>query len=181
MRSLDDELSLVVDRVEDADAVLLFGVGKSYEVARLAASLLRTVGVCAVGVHATDVLHGDLNFLPQAAYGATVAIGISHSGRTQEVLTALKAAAGRSAHTVLISSRDDADGLEYVNQWLGYFMGDQDGSRHGTIPTRSVTLQLAWVNQVVCALADKLSVEDLHSAHTEGALDLVYAKKELDG
>lgn len=151
--------------------VVVTGVGKSFIVAQLAASLLRSVGVRATATHATDVLHGDLNFLPRNGRGAVV-IGISHSGQTIELLDALAAARKRDAFVITIASTTNP----WANVWLGYDL-ERDGSKHGTIPTASVTAQLAWVNEIVCAIADDVSNYDLLAGHQHGALGSTYTER----
>lgn len=152
-------------------SVVVTGVGKSFIVAELAAALLRSVGIRAVACHATDMLHGDLNFLPRNGRGAVV-IGISHSGQTTELLEALAAARDRDAFVITIASNTNA----WTNVWLGYDL-ERDGSKHGTIPTASVTAQLAWVNEIVCAIADDVSNHDLLAGHQHGALGSTYSER----
>lgn len=151
--------------------VLVTGVGKSFIVAELAASLLRSVGVRAIACHATDVLHGDLNYLPRDGRNSVV-VGISHSGQTPELLEALAAARQRDTFVITIASRTN----DYSDVWLGYDL-ERDGSMHGTIPTASVTAQLAWINEIVCAIADDVSNHDLHAGHQHGALSSIYQER----
>lgn len=161
-----------------APIVVLTGVGKSGIVAELGASLLQSVGIPAVYVHATDLLHGSLGLLRR---GGTI-IGISHSGNTAETLDALHSAsmmtesvAGVFIKTHLITGAPEAviseNAPHYFVHWYGI---DKDGSIRGTIPTKSVAAQLDIINEWVCTIADSRTLDDVAAYHPNGALGEAY-------
>jgi D-arabinose 5-phosphate isomerase GutQ len=159
--------------------VVLTGVGKSFDVAQLGASLLRSVGLAAHAIHATELQHGGFGtFYPGSS--ATLVL-LSHSGRTREVLDVVDYVRvlrthGRVIRTVAITMiyQDNPLALR-VQHCMGY-SSLVDGSRHGTIPTVSTTAQLAWLNVIACAEADLLPREQLTLNHPSGNLATIYKR-----
>ena len=161
--------------------VILTGVGKSAIVAELGASLLASVGVRAVAVHATDLLHGSLGLLRE---GGTL-IAITHSGRTPEILAALHAARqlhdsvrGIFVRTTAITGCSDNDDYTALSRVCGNISGQGlygytipfDGSNHGTIPILSVQHQLSFINDWVVQIANSMTPDELQAYHPSGAL-----------
>lgn len=159
--------------------VVLTGVGKSFDVAQLGASVLRSVGLAAQAIHATELQHGGFGvFYPGCS---STLVLLSHSGRTREVFDVLEYVRvlrnnGRVIRTVGITMiyQDNPLALR-VQHCMGY-SSIVDGSRHGTIPTVSTTAQLAWLNVVACAQADLLSREQLALNHPAGTLATIYER-----
>lgn len=162
----------------DLTRVVTFtGVGKSFGVAQLGASLMQSVGYHASAVHTTDLLHGSLGGVAQIEHN--VVIFISHSGKTSEVLSALSAieqyATGKVI-TAAVTGNRQSELAERCNIALDYRIS-ADGSNHGTIPTVSVAVQLAIINTLVCDVANLLTAEQLGSYHPGGALHDRYEEK----
>lgn len=62
--------------------IVIIGVGKSGIIAQKIAGTLRSIGIVAVFLHPCDALHGDLGVIT----AHDVAIALSHSGETEEIL-----------------------------------------------------------------------------------------------
>lgn len=144
---------------------VLTGVGKSYIVAQLGASLLQSVGCNATAIHATDMLHGGLNIKPD------VIITISHSGETAETLAVMDFIC--DAVSVAITGGLDSQ-LSFASSKTLHYDIERDGSKHGTIPANSVLEQVKILNEIVCALADEMTKEELAAGHPGGSLGKVY-------
>jgi arabinose-5-phosphate isomerase len=153
--------------------VILTGVGKSYDVARLGASLLMSVGCTATAVHATDMLHGGLNFLPKSDDDEEgVVIAFSHSGGTREVLGIVPHLVDR-AMLIGVTSNVESSLADEADRVFIYHV-DRDGSRHGTIPAYSLIEQVRWISNLACDLADRMTTEELAAGHPGGALGKAY-------
>jgi len=150
--------------------VVLTGVGKSYHVAELGASLLQSVGVWATAISATDLLHGSLNILSR---GGTL-VALSHSGETEEVIGILQAQR-KNVVQILITSNEKSTAAWSSDITLDYTC-KVDGSKHGTIPAVSTIAQLMWINEIVCTIADMLPVSSLAAGHPDGALAARYER-----
>src|SRR4051812_33107201 len=82
---LDDTFDVAAERLIALDGkVVTLGVGKSGHAAQKVAATLRSVGVPALNLNASDSLHGDLGVVAEG----DVAMLFSKSGTAQELLTA---------------------------------------------------------------------------------------------
>lgn len=159
--------------------IVLTGVGKSFDVARLGASLLQTVGKAALAIHATDLLHGGFGVLTPGCTSTLVLL--SNSGRTREILDVMNhvhqlRVHGRVIRTVAITGSLGDNVLAVRAQHVLSYVADVDGSRHGTIPAVSTTAQLAWLNVIACLEADLQSSDTLALGHPAGHLADVYER-----
>lgn len=160
--------------------IVLTGVGKSFDVARLGASVLQTVALPAQAIHATDLLHGGFGIFTPGQVSTLVLL--SNSGRTREILEVVDHVRqlrvhGRIIRTVAITGSSSDNTLVTRVQHTLRYTCESDGSRHGTIPAVSTTAQLAWLNVVACAEADHQSVDTLTLGHPAGNLAAVYERK----
>lgn len=159
--------------------VVLTGVGKSFDVAQLGASLLRSVGLATQAIHATELQHGGFGvFYPGSS---STLVLLSHSGRTREVNDVVEHVQrlrvyGRVIRTVAITMVYQDNPLALRAQHVMGYSAVRDGSRHGTIPTVSTTAQLAWLNVIACAQADLLPAEQLALNHPGGNLATIYER-----
>ena len=172
-----DAVKRLHEHIELIGVVTLTGVGKSFGVAQLGASLLQSVGYHASAIHTTDLLHGGLGTISRI--DRNVIIFISHSGQTEEVLHAQHIAEFHSGNRILtaaVTGNHQSELAERCNIALTYKI-DEDGSKHGTIPTVSVAVQLAILNTLVCNTADALTTEQLGSYHPGGTLHEKYEEK----
>lgn len=173
------QLDLAVGLTEAPRPVILTGVGRSFTVAQHGAGLLATVGVHATACHATDLLHGGLGLVPRAGFPsrerATV-IMISHSGRTTElqVVSSQLHNQGDFTYSKIVITGSDNPLIDKNADVVLDYEAHEDGSVHGTIPSVSVTAQLAWLNVIACRHADILTREQLGSSHPGGRLGLHY-------
>ena len=147
------------DMIIRSELVVVTGVGKSYKMAELFASLLQSVGITALAEHATDLLHGSAGLIQSPR---TVTIMLSHSGRTAELMPVNHVA----RRTVLITGGDDVINADCIER----YSIERDGSRHGTIPANSLLEQMKIINRVVCFFADHADVYDLAMGHPGGTL-----------
>ena len=173
------QLDLAVGLTEAPRPVILTGVGRSFTVAQHGAGLLATVGAQAVACHATDLLHGGLGMLPYhiatSREKATI-IMISHSGRTTEmqVVAAQLESDVNYLHSRIVISSSPAPLIGQNADLVLDYESAVDGSIHGTIPSVSVTAQLAWLNAIACRHADILTRAQLGSSHPGGRLGVHY-------
>jgi arabinose-5-phosphate isomerase len=163
----------------DATKIVLTGIGKSYDVACLGASLLQTVGYPAQAIHATDLLHGGFGIF--AAGNTATLVLLSNSGRTREILEVVDHVRqlrvhGRIIRTVAITRLLGDNVLAARVQHTLRYAAPLDGSSHGTIPSVSTTAQLAWLNVIACVRADFQTVETLALSHPAGSLADVYER-----
>lgn len=157
--------------------VIITGVGKSFCMAGIGASLFQSVGIHATAVHATDLLHGSFGLHFEAS-GSTI-IAISHSGETTEVINVIEHVK-KHARVFDITVAVTGNRLSALGQAATIVLPydiDADGSTHGTIPSISTTAQLAWLNILACTKADEMSATQLALSHPGGKLALKYEEE----
>ena len=90
----------VADKIVQADRLLLFGSASSGHMARLGAGQFREIGIPAWGHTDSHEALSHTSLLSPS----DIVIGLSHQGRTREVLEPLAEAADKGATTVAITS-----------------------------------------------------------------------------
>lgn len=161
-------------RLEFANVVVLTGVGKSGDVARLGASLLQSVGINAQFIHAVDMLHGGLGVLnTHRDYHSAHIIAFSHSGETAEIVTLFHQVPAYVETTLITAGR--ALHIDVDN----YFRYDcpVDGSIHETIPVYSSVEQVRLIGELASTIANDLTAEQLLNNHPAGKLAAAYTKE----
>ena len=125
---------------------LVVGVGKSGHIGRkLVASLLST-GHGASFLHPTDALHGDLGIVDHV----TLAILLSHSGNTDELLTLIPMIRQFGVKSVLIAKSRDCKLAPYVD-WIVETGVVEESGIGGMAPTSSSTTTLALCDALMMA------------------------------
>jgi D-arabinose 5-phosphate isomerase GutQ len=175
----DSQVRAQAAELRDHSLVITTGIGKSGKVADLVAALWQSVGIQAVYIHATDLLHGGLNIFMGMDELDTSIVMFSHSGTTDEIRQImLEVGKSRdSADLWLVTSVDIEDDL--IDDLTVYDF-TTDGSIHGTIPFQSLIEQMSWGARVACAVADNLEASDLLAGHPSGALALKYQREIHD-
>ena len=146
---------------------LVVGVGKSGYIGRkLVASLLST-GHGASFLHPTDALHGDLGIIDHA----TLAILLSHSGNTAELLTLIPMIRQFGVKSVLIAQGRGCKLEPYVD-WIIETGVDEESGIGGMAPTSSSTTTLALCDALMMASLGLrgFSAEAFQRYHPGGAL-----------
>jgi len=150
----------------DSSVIVCTGIGKSDDMARLAASLLQSVGRPAIPIHATNLLHGGLTVLRSSPRPAILAL--SHSGLTEEILTVLRTT---RRYVLITGGAHNPMAPEVV---VCRYVIPGEGGVHGTIPSASLHGQLAYVTAIACMIGDDLPVMDLAAGHPDGDLGARY-------
>jgi arabinose-5-phosphate isomerase len=132
---------------------------------RLALSL-RSIGIRASFVHGSEWVHGDLG----VAGAGDVAVLLSHSGRTPELVDTASHLAARGVHVASITG-DDRSPLAQASG-LAHLLAHAQSELLGAVPTRSVVAQEAVVNGLLAAVveASGLTAGEFRRHHPGGAI-----------
>ncbi|MBQ6268638.1 MAG: KpsF/GutQ family sugar-phosphate isomerase [Bacteroidetes bacterium] len=87
-----------VDILANSNKIIVSGVGKSGIIAQKIAATLSSIGISAVFLHPVEALHGDIGMVQKG----DVALLISKSGNTEELIRTLPYLKMRSAHIISI-------------------------------------------------------------------------------
>lgn len=147
--------------------VVLIGVGKSGLVARKIAATLTSTGTAAVFLHPADALHGDLGIVSHG----DVAVALSNSGETDELLTILPYLKNRQVPVVAITGNLSSSLARQADVRLDASV-DQEACPYNLTPTTSTTVALAIGDALAVTLmkAKGISQEDFASNHPSGRL-----------
>lgn len=147
--------------------VVLIGVGKSGLVARKIAATLTSTGTAAVFLHPADALHGDLGIVSHG----DVAVALSNSGETDELLTILPYLKNRQVPVVAIIGNLSSTLARHADVRLDASV-DQEACPYNLTPTTSTTVALAIGDALAVTLmkAKGVSQEDFASNHPSGRL-----------
>jgi arabinose-5-phosphate isomerase len=167
-RRLGDGFVKAVDLIAGSQGrVIVSGVGKSGLIARKIAATLTSTGTPATFMHAVEGVHGDLGIV-----GADdVAILISKSGETEEVVTLLQHLKRFGTKLVAITAVPESTlGREsdaILDAWVR-----EEACPHDLAPTTSTTIQIALGDALAVVILEKKGFkrEDFARLHPGGAL-----------
>lgn len=147
--------------------VHVIGSGKSGIVARKAAATLNSTGTPATFLHPADALHGDLGVVA----GGDVAVALSNSGETDEVLALLPYLAARGVPVVAVVGNASSSLARRAAAVLDAVV-EEEACALGLAPTASTTLAMAVCDALaVLVMQEKgVTAEGFASNHPSGRL-----------
>ena len=165
---LGDSFAAAVTMIaESRGRVIVTGVGKSGLIGRKIAATLTSTGTPAVYLHPVDSAHGDLGIVGSE----DVAILLSKSGESDELLSLLEHLQGLGVRTVAITG-DASSALAALcdialDAWVR-----EEACPHDLAPTTSTTAALALGDALAVALLEHKGFrrEDFARLHPGGAL-----------
>ena len=185
-----DALSETADRVGEGFAraveliagskgrVIVAGVGKSGLVGRKIAATMTSTGTPATFLHPTESVHGDLGIVSSS----DVAILISKSGETQELLPLLEQLKRLGVRTIAIVGEGASTLARHSDVWLDASVREE-ACPHDLAPTTSTTATLALGDALAVTLLEVKGFrrEDFARLHPGGALGkrLLLAVREV--
>ena len=147
--------------------IVFMGVGKSGHIGKKLAATFASTGTPSIFVHGTEACHGDFGMILRE----DVAVLISNSGKTAEVVQDLAGLKAIGCKTVAFTSDPDsplAQGCAYRLIYPALAEADH----LNLAPTVSSTLTLVLGDALACALSEEkgFTREDFHRSHPKGAL-----------
>jgi len=146
---------------------VLTGIGKAGIVARKISATLASTGTPSIFLHPVEALHGDLGRLQRE----DVAVALSHSGQTEEIVRLMDHIKARGATLVAFTGDGDSPLGRYADICVCY--GSMaEACPHGLAPTVSTTCMLALGDALalqVMSMRD-FSPEDFAVFHPGGSL-----------
>jgi arabinose-5-phosphate isomerase len=167
-RRLDDAFVRAVQLIANARGRLIIsGVGKSGLIGRKMAATFTSTGTPATFLHPVESVHGDLGIVG----GDDVAILISKSGETVELLQLLEPLARLGVRTIAMTSDAHSHLARATDCWLDTWVREE-ACPHDLAPTTSTTVTLALGDALAVALLQERGFEadDFARLHPGGAL-----------
>jgi len=152
---------------ESSGRVIVAGVGKSGLVGRKIAATMTSTGTPAMFLHPTESVHGDLGIVSSS----DVAILISKSGETEELLPLLEQLKRLGVRTVAITGDGESTLARHAEVWLDAGVREE-ACPHDLAPTTSTTVTLALGDALAVTLLEVKGFrrEDFARLHPGGAL-----------
>lgn len=161
-------VAILEDAVLAGNSVFFLGIGKSGLVAQRSAATLRSFNIRSVFIHAGDAVHGDIGM----AECGDVVIALTHSGKTDEVVLAVKALDDKlgSDYRLIVVTSDRAE----ADSWLGpeVTLTYEANELQGFAPGASCIAQAVYVDGLIAEVLDKLEIgrDDFKMNHPGGSL-----------
>lgn len=170
-------LACMIDDNNHAN-IFLVGVGKSNISAMKTAASLRSIGLNAFAIHATDAAHGDLGPIVWSTSDRAV-IYVSNSGKTAEVVKIIKAVSDsalcpQKLKEIIVTGMDSSDYPPDLSHVMKVSFGKIEELNPNQIPFPNLsTLATTFVMDVITArLIELLGVGQcvFNAAHPGGEL-----------
>lgn len=147
--------------------VIVAGVGKSGLIARKIAATFTSTGTPAMFLHPVESVHGDLGIVGED----DVAILISKSGESEELLGLIDALARMGVHIIAMTSGRESRLARSAEVTLDLGVREE-ACPHDLAPTTSTTVTLALGDALAVALLQEkgFRAEDFARFHPGGAL-----------
>lgn len=147
--------------------IVVLGVGKSGIIGQKIAQTMTSTGTVAVFVHPSDALHGSLGIIS----AGDVAVALSNSGETDEILQLLPALKKRNVAIIAIIGNTDSTLARNAEIVLDASV-DKEACPLNLAPTASTTVALAIGDALAMALMQckNWTAEDFAANHPAGRL-----------
>ncbi len=165
---IGDEFARAVRLIADSRGrVIVTGVGKSGLIGRKIAATLTSTGTAATFLHPVDSVHGDLGIVN----GEDVAILLSKSGESDELLSLLAHLKGFGVQTIAITGNPASALARNCDVSLDAGV-KEEACPHDLAPTTSTTAALVVGDALAVALLQEQGFEreDFARIHPGGAL-----------
>ncbi|MBC7985587.1 MAG: KpsF/GutQ family sugar-phosphate isomerase [Sphingomonadaceae bacterium] len=162
--SFDRAVDLIITR---GGRVVVSGMGKSGLVARKVSATLASLGTPSLFVHSADAAHGDLGMIARG----DVAVLISASGETEEVVSLIPYLHGLEIPVIAISGNDRSSLARLADIWLDASI-EREACAHNLAPTTSTIVSMAMGDALAIALGETRGFQpsDFAAYHPGGRL-----------
>lgn len=160
-------IHLLLESLRDRRKVVVCGVGKSGNIGRKLTATLNSTGATAVNLNVGDALHGDLGVLDEG----DVAIVLSHSGETEEILNLLPHLKRLSVRIIAITGGLQSTLARHAEVTLDVAV-TQEACPLNLAPTSSTTNMLVLCDALAMVLLEArgFRADDFARLHPGGSL-----------
>ena len=142
--AIERAADLILDCESRGGRVHVTGIGKSEHIARYVASLLSSTGTPAYFLHATECIHGSAG----QVCPNDIAIAISNSGTTPELLSAIETLREFGTKIIAVSGNRDSDLARIADVVLDAGV-ENEGGELNLVPRASILAKI----YVLCSLS----------------------------
>ena len=155
--------------------VVLTGIGKAGIIGRKISATLASTGTPSIFLHPVEALHGDIGRVRRG----DIAVLLSHSGATEEIVRLLDHLKGLGATLVAVTGTADSPLGRYADITVWYGRVDE-ACPHGLAPTVSTSCMLALGDALALTVMKMRDFrpEDFAAYHPAGSLGRKMLKVE---
>jgi arabinose-5-phosphate isomerase len=167
-RQIGDSFARAAEAVfRCAGKVVLTGIGKAGIIAQKISATLASTGTQSIFLHPVEALHGDLGRVGRG----DVAIALSHSGATEEIIRLLDHIKGRGARLIAITAVQDSPLGRHADVTVCYG-SVEEACPLGLAPTVSTSCMLALGDALALVVMRmrNFQPEDFAAFHPAGEL-----------
>jgi arabinose-5-phosphate isomerase len=175
--TFDRAVEKVVAALERRGKVIVVGVGKSGNIGRKIAATLTSTGTTSVVLDTVDALHGDLGVVSDG----DVALALSYSGETEELLNLLPALKRFSVELIAMTGASRSTLAKHSDVVLNVHV-PKEACPFNMAPTASTTAMLAMGDALAMAIlqARGFTEKDFARHHPAGAIGRALLLKVAD-
>ncbi len=165
---IDEGFAGAVEAILSSEGrAILLGIGKSGIIAQKIAATLSSTGTASFFLHPAEGAHGDLGMVRPG----DVAVAVSYSGETPEILSLVPALKGLGAKLVAMTGNSDSS-LAREADYVVKTAVDREACPLGLVPTASTTAALVMGDALaVCVMRKRgFQEEDFAAVHPGGTL-----------
>lgn len=175
---LDDTFDKMLSEIMNCKGKVIFiGMGKSGHVAKKIAASMASLGICAICLHPSECMHGDLGMIQKF----DVVILISYSGESEEIIKIIPSINMIGAIILGITSNEDSTLAKSCK--VVQIMKDVKEACHlGLAPTSSTTAVMVY-GDALAVTASKLKgfqKDDFGVFHPAGSLGKKLITRSVD-
>ncbi|MCU0104109.1 SIS domain-containing protein [Acholeplasma vituli] len=163
-----DQLEFIVDSLIRLEGKLIvIGLGKAGHIGKKLAASFSSMGTSSFFVHATELFHGDFGMITNQ----DMAILISHSGETEEVIKAAATLKDRGIKTIALTRSQTSSLSKLTSYQLNYDI-QEEADHLNLAPTNSSTVMLAIGDALMSTVSEAkgYTKEDFKKNHPGGSL-----------
>lgn len=164
---LDENFTRAIEYITQAHKIICSGVGKSGIIAKKIAATFSSFGVSAMFLHPVEALHGDIGAVQQG----DVAILLSKSGNTEELIRLIPYLKMRSAYIISITGNKNSYLARHSDAVLDGQVG-REACPFNLAPTSSTTAALLLGDALAIATMKirGVTLEDFSRLHPLGQI-----------
>ncbi|MDH6363861.1 arabinose-5-phosphate isomerase [Enterococcus sp. PF1-24] len=166
--AINDNYLAIIKTIENCQGKVVFtGVGKSGHIGKKLAATFASLGTCAIFVHSTESLHGDLGMVQPE----DVVVMMSNSGETQEILAMIEPLKKIGCKKVAFTSKEHSTLAKNCEELLAYQL-EREADTLNLAPTTSAVIMLAIGDSIGVTLSEmkQFSSQDFYLYHPGGSL-----------
>lgn len=142
------------------------GVGKSFNIAKHAADLLKSINFKSFSLDLTNLNHGDFGTIDSS----DLIFFFSKSGETRECINIIKYCIDKNITTIGITCKSNNKIKNLVNVHLSLPFREEIKFNEIPIPTNSCMTQLLFVNILASHLSTRVNINEYNKNHLGGIL-----------